>query len=105
MIKLKVFVFTINFATSITSSMLVGQKIASFLCSAQNELTINISKLNFIDAGILSQLNTLTTNYNSLEERVAALEAGGSGGGTEIVVSATQPASQETGSFWYKDLS
>ena len=28
----------------------VTKKIASFLCSAQNELTINISKLNFIDA-------------------------------------------------------
>ena len=26
------------------------KKIASFLCSAQNELTINISRLNFIDA-------------------------------------------------------
>ena len=67
--------------------------------------TSTYNQLNFIDAGILSQLNTLTTNYNSLEERVAALEAGGSGGGTEIVVSATEPPSQETGSFWYKDLS
>lgn len=33
-------------------------------------------------------------------------ESGGSGGGgTEIIVSASQPENQAVGSFWYKDLS
>lgn len=36
----------------------VTKKIASFLCSAQNELTINISKLNFIDASRCALLNS-----------------------------------------------
>lgn len=68
--------------------------------------TSTYDQLNFIDAGILSQLNTLSENYTDLASRVSALEQGGSGGGgTEIIVSATQPASQEVGSFWYKDLS
>ena len=34
------------------------KKIASFLCSAQNELTINISRLIFIDASITALLNS-----------------------------------------------
>ena len=66
--------------------------------------TSNYSTLQFIDNSILSQLNTLSTNYTALDERVTALESGG-GGGTEIIVSATQPPSQAVGSFWYKDLS
>lgn len=36
----------------------VTKKIASFLCSAQNELTINISRLNFIDASRCALLNS-----------------------------------------------
>lgn len=36
----------------------VTKKIASFLCSAQNEVTINISKLNFIDASKTALLNS-----------------------------------------------
>ena len=34
------------------------KKIASFLCSAQNELTINISRLIFIDASRTALLNS-----------------------------------------------
>ena len=34
------------------------KKIARFLCSAQNELTINISRLNFIDASRTALLNS-----------------------------------------------
>lgn len=67
--------------------------------------TSTYNQLNFIDANILSQLNILSTNYTSLDSRVTALENGGSGGGTEIIVSATQPQNQEVGSFWYKELS
>ena len=67
--------------------------------------TSTYNQLNFIDASILSQLNTLSTNYTSLDSRVTALENAGGGGGTEIIVSATQPQNQEVGSFWYKDLS
>lgn len=66
--------------------------------------TSNYSTLQFIDNSILSQLNTLSTNYTNLDERVKALENGGGGGGTEIIVSASQPPSQAVGSFWYKDL-
>ena len=35
-----------------------GKKIASFLCSAQNEVTINISKLNFMEASRTAILNS-----------------------------------------------
>ncbi len=34
------------------------KNIASFLCSAQNEVTINISKLNFIDASRTVLINS-----------------------------------------------
>lgn len=68
--------------------------------------TSTYSQLNFIDANILSQLNTLSTNYTSLNSRVTALENSSAGGdGTEIIVSATQPQNQEVGSFWYKIIS
>ncbi len=36
----------------------VTKRIASFLCSRENELTINISKLNFIDASRMALLNS-----------------------------------------------
>ncbi len=36
----------------------VIKKIATFLCSAQSELTINISKLNFLDASRCALLNS-----------------------------------------------
>ena len=68
--------------------------------------TSTYNQLNFIDAGILSQLNTLSTNYTSLDSRVTALENGSAGGGgTEIILSPTEPQNQEVGSFWYKELS
>lgn len=63
------------------------------------------SQLTFIDAGILTQLNTLSTNYTSLNERVSALEGGsGGGGGSNIEISPTQPTGQSEGDFWYKEL-
>ena len=63
------------------------------------------NQLTFIDAGILTQLNALSTNYTSLDERVSALEEGGSGGGGgNIVISPTQPTGQSEGDFWYKEL-
>ena len=34
------------------------KKIASFLCSKQNEITLNISKLNFIEASRIALLNS-----------------------------------------------
>ena len=68
--------------------------------------TSNYSTLQFIDNSILSQLNTLSTNYTTLDERVTALENAGSGGGTTVVVSDTDPgASLSQGDFWYKVLS
>ena len=36
----------------------ITKKIASFLCSAQNEVTINISRLNFLDASRCALLNS-----------------------------------------------
>jgi len=36
----------------------ITKKIANFLCSAQNELTINITKLNFIEASRCALLNS-----------------------------------------------
>ncbi len=41
-----------------TNEEKVRKKIATFLCSAQNEITINISKLNFIEASRTALLNS-----------------------------------------------
>ena len=68
--------------------------------------TSTYNNLEFIDASVLSQLNTLNTNYNLLDQRVTILENGSAGGGgTEIILSPTEPQNQEVGSFWYKELS
>ena len=66
-------------------------------------LTSTVNTLNGTVGSLSTTVGTLNSNYSSLEARVAALEAGGSGG-TEIVVSATQPSGQSSGSFWYKEL-
>jgi len=47
---------TINVLTNAGDK--VSKKIATFLCSTQNELTINISRLNFIEATRTALLNS-----------------------------------------------
>ena len=48
----------------------VTKKIASFLCSAQNELTINISKLNFFEASRTALLNSTKCYVQNPEKKL-----------------------------------
>ena len=48
----------------------VRKRIATFLCSAQNELTINISKLNFIEASRTALLNSTHCLVQNPEKKI-----------------------------------
>lgn len=48
----------------------VTKKIATFLCSAQNELTINISRLNFIDASRCALLNSTRCYVKNPDKKI-----------------------------------
>lgn len=62
----------------VNNEMKLTKKIASFLCSAQNELIVNISKMNFIEASrtaILASTKCYVENPNKKIKWIVENEA------------------------------
>lgn len=66
----------------------------------QNKANLNSPNLIGTPTAPTAVSGTSTTQIATTAFVMAAMSSGG--GGTEIVVSETQPSSQSTGSFWYK---